>query len=215
MIKQFLFWLIGLSEISKDRSEIRGLYVIGLLAVFLTLYLVKGSIFLPIKDISFDIMPLIKISIVCWIGYSSFEIVGYSDDLVGNRIASTFRIYSPMFLLVSFWITGITFFMLAIIILFERLLWIGSLFGIFTIIALVDFLFGYKDRYQKGFFTELSNKIHQIDKEILFGSLFLTSSALVAYGPLEYIWLFWIVSLFFMFAMIYFRYKKPLKKRVY
>ncbi|MBO3842189.1 MAG: hypothetical protein FGF48_07215 [Candidatus Brockarchaeota archaeon] len=83
-------------------EEIRGLFVLGLLAVLATIRFQAGKIIVTIGQVSFDIIPLLDITIVLWSFYAFFMVLGLSEDLIGKTASEAFRSLSKTFLSIDF-----------------------------------------------------------------------------------------------------------------
>jgi hypothetical protein len=96
-------------EISKDNlktEEIRGLFVLGLLAVLASIRLQYDKMMVIIGQVSFDIIPFINLTIGLWSLYAFFMVLGLSEDVIGKAASEVFRGLSKAFLLLDFVILG-------------------------------------------------------------------------------------------------------------
>ncbi|MEM3490046.1 MAG: hypothetical protein QXO75_10405 [Nitrososphaerota archaeon] len=92
-------------EASKSElrvEEIRGLFVLGLLAVLATIRLQRDKMIVTIGQVSFDIIPLLDITIVLWSFYAFFMVLGLSEDIIGKTTSEAFRNLSKTFLSIDF-----------------------------------------------------------------------------------------------------------------
>jgi len=80
------------------KEEIRGLFVLGLLAVLSSIRIQNNEMIVGIGQASFNIIPWIDITIVLWSFYAFFMVLGLSEDLIGKSISSSFREVSKTFL---------------------------------------------------------------------------------------------------------------------
>lgn len=97
------------------KEEIRGLFVLGLLAVLSSIRIQNSEMIVEIGQASFNIIFWIDITIVLWSLYAFFMVLGLSEDLVGKPISSSFREMSKVFLGLNY--TLLIFFSLLVFIL--------------------------------------------------------------------------------------------------
>lgn len=174
----------------------------GLLAVFLALLFKYDKLFYQLGTEKFDIIPIIKISIVTWTAYCSMEIVGYSDDVIGNTISQIVRKMAPAFLLINFLYTGIVFCLFFTIGYYERIFWIYSLILFFGIIILINVFIEFKEKKDENLSQLFKKQIMNIDKERLSFMFFILFTFCVMFTPLQYISLFWALAILMLFFMI-------------
>ena len=84
------------------KEELRGLFVLGLLAVFASVRVQYSSFMVQFGQLSLDIIPLLNIIIILWSLYAFFMVLGLSEDVIGKTAASVFRQNSKTFLLYNF-----------------------------------------------------------------------------------------------------------------
>lgn len=89
-----------MSDLRKE--EIRGLFVLGLLAVLSSIRIQNSTMMVTIGQLSFNIIPLLDITIVLWSFYAFFMVFGLSEDMLGKTAASVFREEAKMFLYFNF-----------------------------------------------------------------------------------------------------------------
>jgi len=141
MLEQ-LFLVKGLSgkESSSSyfkREEIRGLFLLGLLAVLASIRIQNDKMIVSIGQASFDIIPLLDITIVLWSFYAFFMILGLSEDVLGEAISSAFRESSKVFLGLDFMVLGVLAFFLSYFAFPSRLPWALILLSILPFYFLI------------------------------------------------------------------------------
>jgi hypothetical protein len=94
--------------IDDDRKEeVRGLFVLGLLAVFASIRVQYSSFMVQFGQLSLDIIPLLNVIVVLWSLYAFFMVLGLSEDIIGKIAAEAFRQNSKTFLLYNFLLLGV------------------------------------------------------------------------------------------------------------
>jgi len=88
------------SEIKKE--EIRGLFVLGLLAVLASVRIQYGSMTVTIGQGSFNIAVFFDFTIALWSFYAFFMVFGLSADMLGDTIANMCRDMARLFLQLNF-----------------------------------------------------------------------------------------------------------------
>jgi hypothetical protein len=86
-------------------EEIRGIFVLGLLAVLIAIKLQSpsGKLDVTLGQLkNLDIMPLINFIIILWSLYAFFMVFGLSEDVVGKTISQMFRGIARACLLMNF-----------------------------------------------------------------------------------------------------------------
>ena len=88
---------------SKNRTEeIRGLFVLGLLAVLSSIRVQQSEMMVDIGQISLNIIPLLDMTIALWSLYAFFMVLGLSEDVVGETISNSSRETAKAFLVLNF-----------------------------------------------------------------------------------------------------------------
>ena len=95
------------SRVELRREEIRGLFVLGLLAILVAIKFQNEEIIIKIGKISFDIIPLLTITIISWSLYAFFMVLGVSEDVIGKSASEIFKEFSRAFLALDFLLLGI------------------------------------------------------------------------------------------------------------
>jgi len=91
-------------------EELRGLFILGLLAILVSYRVQNERIIVTIRRVNFNIIPLLDITIIFWVSYAFLMVVGVLEDIVGKTISRVFREFSVLFLTMDFWSLGFYFF---------------------------------------------------------------------------------------------------------
>ena len=83
-------------------EEIRGLFVLGLLAVLSSLRVQSDTLTVSIGQLSFNIIPIMDITIILWSFYAFFMVFGLSEDVIGKTASNAFREAAKSFLYFNF-----------------------------------------------------------------------------------------------------------------
>lgn len=83
-------------------EEIRGLFVLGLLAVLSSLRVQSDALMVSIGQLSFNIIPIMDITIILWSFYAFFMVFGLSEDVIGKTASNVFREAAKSFLYFNF-----------------------------------------------------------------------------------------------------------------
>ena len=105
------------------KEEIRGLFVLGLLAVLASIKVQSDKIVVTIGQMTVDIIPMLDITIILWSLYAMFMVFGLSEDMLGETTANIFRETAKMFLYFNFLVLGVLSFMLGLFAFPNRLPW--------------------------------------------------------------------------------------------
>ena len=127
------------SDTANRREELRGIFILGLLAVLVVIRYQNEPLMVQIGQSSFDFIPWLNLTIILWSLYAFFMIFGLSDDAIGKNLAEMFRNISIIFLRLDFiWsaFIGTLYFFVGY---FPRSLWIiGFIVGIILIAILLS-----------------------------------------------------------------------------
>jgi hypothetical protein len=88
------------------REELRGLFVLGLLAVVASIRIQSKDITFIINEKSYNVTIFLDIMLIMWSCYAFFMVLGFSEDIIGKKTASMFREVSTTYLYFSFLILG-------------------------------------------------------------------------------------------------------------
>ena len=112
------------------KEELRGIFVLGLLAVLGSFRFAQttDSLMFSLGQASFNLIPILDITIALWSLYAFFMVIGFSDYELGKNIAEAFQNISKAFLIINFLILG--FFGLVIYndAYPNRWYWVGGIF---------------------------------------------------------------------------------------
>ena len=78
-------------DTTNRHEELRGIFVLGLLAVLVVIRYQNKQLMVQIGQSSFDFIPLINLTIILWSAYAFFMVFGVSSDVVGKNLAETFQ----------------------------------------------------------------------------------------------------------------------------
>lgn len=117
-------------------EEIRGLFVLGLLAVLSSIRIQNEKMMVPIGDLSFNIVPLLDITIILWSFYAFFMVFGLSEDMIGKTASNIFREAAKMFLYLNFIVLVFLSLLLGYIAYPTRLPWALGLLAILILYAM-------------------------------------------------------------------------------
>jgi len=84
------------------REELRGLFVLGLLAVVASIRIQSKEVSMIIEEKSYDVVLFLDIMLIMWSFYAFFMVLGFSEDIIGKKSASMFREVSTNYLYFSF-----------------------------------------------------------------------------------------------------------------
>ncbi len=88
-------------NISKN-EEIRGLFVLGLLAVLTSVRVQYSKMEVTIGQSTFDVVPFFDLTILFWSFYAFFMVFGLSEDMLGRDLAKICRAMATAFLQFDF-----------------------------------------------------------------------------------------------------------------
>jgi predicted Kef-type K+ transport protein len=97
-------------EALKDKlriEEIRGVFILGLLAILVSIRFKYEDFPVNIGQFSFNLIGLVDITIGFWILYAYFMILGVSEDILGKKFSEQFLNLSRFFLFLYFVFLGI------------------------------------------------------------------------------------------------------------
>jgi hypothetical protein len=77
------------SEHSREtkKEEIRGIFVLGLLAVLASVRVQYSTMMVNIGRSSFEAIVFLDFTIVLWSFYALFMVFGLSEDMIGKTVA--------------------------------------------------------------------------------------------------------------------------------
>lgn len=120
------------------KEEIRGLFVLGLLAVLASIRLQNEKIMVTIGQVSFDLIPLLNVTLVLWSFYAMFMVFGLSEDMLGKTASSAFRETAKAFLYLNFLVLAALSLILGVFAFPARLPWALGLIFLLIIYAVFE-----------------------------------------------------------------------------
>jgi hypothetical protein len=84
------------------REELRGLFVLGLLAVVASIRIQSKEMTIIISEKSYDVTVFLDIMLILWSFYAFFMVLGFSEDIIGKKSSKMFREISTTYLYLSF-----------------------------------------------------------------------------------------------------------------
>ena len=72
-------------------EEIRGIFVLGLLAVLAAIRIQNRQMIVMIGQLTFDVAIFLDVTILFWSLYAFFMVLGLSKDIVGRNLSENFR----------------------------------------------------------------------------------------------------------------------------
>lgn len=125
------------SNTNFRKEEIRGLFVLGLLAVLASVRVQNEEMMVSIGQISINIIPLLDIIIILWSFYAFFMVFGLSEDMIGKIASNVFREAAKVFLYFNFLALAFLSLLLGYFAFPTRLPWALGLLSILILYALV------------------------------------------------------------------------------
>lgn len=91
-------------NLSEDthREEIRGLFVLGLLAVLATVRIQNQKMMVTIGQLTLDAIPILDFTLVMWSFYAFFTVLGLSEGILGQAMTESFKGAAKAFLTANF-----------------------------------------------------------------------------------------------------------------
>jgi len=127
--------LIEQLKMTKN-EEIRGLFVLGLLAVLTSVRVQYSKMSVTIGQSSFDVVVFFDLTIVFWSLYAFFMVFGLSEDMLGKTIAEACRSAATAFLQFNFMALSLLGLLFAYYVYPTRMPWFLALLGFFALLAL-------------------------------------------------------------------------------
>jgi hypothetical protein len=118
------------------KEEIRGLFVLGLLAVLTSVRVQYSKMNVTIGQSSFDVIVFFDLTIIFWSFYAFFMVFGLSEDMLGKSIAEVCRSAATAFLQFNFVALSLLGLIIAYYAYPTRLPYVLILLGLFALLAL-------------------------------------------------------------------------------
>jgi len=122
-------------KITKN-EEVRGLFVLGLLAVLTSVRIQFSKMDVTIGQSSFNVIVFFDLTIVFWSFYAFFMVFGLSEDMLGKSIAEVCRSAATAFLQFNFVALSLLGLIIAYYAYPTRLPYALTLLGFFAVLAL-------------------------------------------------------------------------------
>jgi hypothetical protein len=87
---------------ATKNEEIRGLFVLGLLAVLTSVRVQYSKMDVTLGQNTFDVIVFFDLTILFWSFYAFFMVFGLSEDMLGKGIANACRVTATAFLQFNF-----------------------------------------------------------------------------------------------------------------
>jgi hypothetical protein len=126
------------SDIDFKKEEIRGLFVLGLLAVLASIRAQSDKIMVTFGELSFDVIPMLDMTIVLWSFYAVFMVFGLSEDMLGKSASKVFRDTAKTFLTFNFLVLSFMALMLGFLAYPSRLPWALALIILLILYAVFE-----------------------------------------------------------------------------
>jgi hypothetical protein len=141
-------------------EEIRGLFVLGLLAVLISVKLQSptGKLDITLGELSTNLMPLLDNIIVLWSLYAFFMVLGLSEDVLGKNFSRSFLELAKSMLRLNFFILAPFAALYGYLAYPTRLPFVLALLSIFLLFGTVEFFLGLKNKRIKTRITKLELK---------------------------------------------------------
>ena len=165
------------------REELRGLFVLGLLAVVASIRIQNNEITIIVEQKPYNLTPFLDIMLLLWSFYAFFMVLGLSEDIIGKKSSTMFREISTWYLYISFIILASLSMIFFLVLYPTRAPWALGFLPILFVYWLVRKLIRtrrpLKPNY-KGLWKRLKSNLYQL----LF-SVFILCFLLVMYGTSE------------------------------
>lgn len=102
MVKVCRVSVIGNNRDLLVLEGVRGTFVLGLLAVLVSFRLRHGQFILNISKYSFNFTFLLDLTIISWSCYAFFTILGLSEDILGDKWSSKFKLFAHFLIKIYF-----------------------------------------------------------------------------------------------------------------
>lgn len=207
-------------ETTENRNEeIRGIFVLGLLAVLITIKLQSPSATLnvTIGQLTLNIIPLLNIIITSWSLYAFFTVFGLSEDIVGKSISEMFRVIAKIILRLNFILVVFFGALYGILGYPTRLPYVIGLLLILTLFVALKELSKVRKKPKKPIRLKLTRKVLKENLSMLMGFVLLVIVAIIMAYPDDWIrfpsFIIGCVCVV-VFGIISFKYKKPQSRNI-
>ena len=184
-------------KVSGDKlrtEEVRGLFVLGLLAIMIVVRYQNSTLPIAIGSTTFDLVPILDITIMLWSLYAFMMVLGLSGDVIGKALADSFWELATTFLRFNFMLLALLSTLLAYLAYPTRSPWIFGIIFAAIVFGGIKWLI---DLQKKPLHFELKKRI-KANFSFLSGLMLLVSITAILYLPdayEQYIVLPFIISL--------------------
>ena len=175
----------SVQKVSSDKlrtEEVRGLFVLGLLAIMIVVRYQNSKLPVSMGSITFDLIPLLDITIILWSLYAFTMVLGLSGDVIGKTLADAFWEEAKIFLRFDFMLLGLLSILLAYLAYPTRLPWIFGLIVAIIVFGGIELIINLR---KKPLHFELKKRI-KANFSFLFVLILLVSVTVVFYLPDTY-----------------------------
>lgn len=165
------------------REELRGLFVLGLLAVVASIRIQNNEIVLIVEQKSYNVAPYLDIMLFLWSFYAFFMVLGLSEDIIGKKSSIMFREVSTWYLYISFIILAFLSLVLYLSWYPTRAPWVLGFLPVLFVYWLVRKIVKISSQPKlnyKGLWKRLRSNLYQ-----LLLAVFIVCLLLVMYGTSE------------------------------
>ena len=169
------------------REELRGLFVLGLLAVVASFRIQNEELMIIIEEKSYNVVVFLDVMLVMWSLYAFFMVLAFSEDIVGKKSASMFREVSTNYLYFSFAMLGLLSILFALFVYPTRTPWALG----FLLVLFAYWLIRKSIRIRKSFKLSFKSGFKNLWKRVkgnlyqLLLSAFMVCFLLVMFGTYE------------------------------
>lgn len=165
------------------REELRGLFVLGLLAVVASIRIQSKEMTIIISEKSYNVSIFLDIMLILWSFYAFFMVLGFSEDIIGKKSSNMFKEISTWYLYSSFVILAILSIVFSLAIYPTRTPWVLAFLPILFVYLLVRRLVRIKRPLRinrKNLWKRVRLNLHQV-----LMSIFMICFLLIMFGTSE------------------------------
>ena len=122
-------------EIKKE--EIRGLFVLGLLAEIASVRVQYGSMTVTVGQATYNVSVFLDFTIVLWSFYAFFMVFAFSGDMLGETLSDICKDIAKMFLQLNFVMLSVLGLVFGFSAYPTRMPWAFGLVGVFLVFQLI------------------------------------------------------------------------------
>ena len=173
------------------REELRGLFVLGLLAVVASMRIQSSEIMITINGISHNVTHFLDVMLITWSFYAFFMVFGLSEDFIGEKASNLFLKISTQYLYISFMFIGFFGVIFFNTLYPNRAIWIFAYVGIAICYFLIKWAYSILKkipevhRPSKSGISQFIKKLYPKLKNFfptLLLAIFMNSFLLILYG---------------------------------